>query len=205
MTTKRVSAWRCPKCGSTKAGPDESQSAYELTYMACSSCGHGGLHDSWERDFDWLTQIEIDADTGVIPDVVPPLAPGKGVYDQPEAPRGCERCFASDAGQAYDALTTNREATLEQQSHYSMEVTSCPCGQTWCVVFMERVDWRAGEDDQTWVCVPLTADQVGGLTRSSTDQRPSYLRVVTEGRRFLVRDRGSAWWRDGGFSIGPHD
>lgn len=210
MARKRVSVWRCPKCGSTRAGPDESQSAYELTYMACLSCGHAGLFDSWERNADWLTKIDLDADTDVIPDVLPPLAPGKGIYDEPEQPRGCERCFASDAGEAYDALTANRETMLEQESHFSMQVTSCRCGQKWCVVFTERVDWRAGEDDQTWVCVPLTVDQVRGLQNSETDKRASYLQVVTKGRRFLVREFPtggciSAWWRDSGFAIGPHD
>jgi predicted RNA-binding Zn-ribbon protein involved in translation (DUF1610 family) len=84
MTNRRISVWRCPECGSTKAGPDESRSRYELTFMTCPSCRNEGLVDSYERDADWCVDLDLDldanADADSVPEFLPPLDPSKAWY-----------------------------------------------------------------------------------------------------------------------------
>jgi len=78
--TRRVHVWRCPKCGSTDAGPNESRSAYEFTYMQCNGCKSGGLVDSWERDMDWAAEVEVPLRSTELPSHVTPLEPGTGYW-----------------------------------------------------------------------------------------------------------------------------
>lgn len=70
-----VTIVRCPECGSTDAGADESRSAYEFTFMCCNECSHGGLVDEWQIKFDWNVQDEMIGDD--YPEYLPPLAPGE--------------------------------------------------------------------------------------------------------------------------------
>lgn len=63
---------RCPKCGSTDAGCDESRSAYEISYMRCLTCDFGEHCDTWQISFDWNLDIELDADAD-LPAFVEPL------------------------------------------------------------------------------------------------------------------------------------
>lgn len=57
-----------------------------------------------------------------------------------------------------------------------------------------------GADDQTWLFVPVTLEERAKLQRTAR----------VHGRRFLVRNFPgdaplSAWWREDGRAIGPHD
>ena len=70
-----VTLVRCPACGSTDAGADESQSAYDFTYMQCHECGHGGLAAHWQIKFDWNVEGELIGSE--LPEYVEPLAPGE--------------------------------------------------------------------------------------------------------------------------------
>jgi DNA-directed RNA polymerase subunit RPC12/RpoP len=72
---RRVTLVRCPECGSTDAGADESQSAYDFTYMRCNECGHGGFADHWQIRFDWNVEGELIGDE--LPEYLQPLAPGE--------------------------------------------------------------------------------------------------------------------------------
>lgn len=54
--SERIVVCRCPECGSRDAYPDESQSAYDLTFMYCNGCKSGGLVDAWQRDA-WYIDI----------------------------------------------------------------------------------------------------------------------------------------------------
>lgn len=58
---------------------------YELTFMHCNACGEGGLVDSWERDFDWVVEIDVAADATEVPSHVSPLGPGMGLHDRAPA------------------------------------------------------------------------------------------------------------------------
>jgi hypothetical protein len=176
--------FRCPQCGSTDAGPDESRSAYDFTYMECKACGHGGLVDSWERDGEWWVPSAKAA--------------------------GCPRCSGEDAVAAWEALHANRVRTFVQESHFSVQITACVCGQHHAVVFTERIDWQGGEDDQTWLAVPVFPADLEALAAAGEDEVSGVLTRLAGDRRFLVRSypaRGSltAWWRMSGFAIGPHD
>jgi hypothetical protein len=73
---KRVRIVRCPECGSTDAGADESQSAYDLTWMQCGDCGNGALVDTWQIQFDWNLDLEL-ASGEPLPEYLPPLPPGE--------------------------------------------------------------------------------------------------------------------------------
>ena len=68
---------RCPECGSTTAHADESRSAYEFTFMQCDDCGESGFFDSWQRDFDWTTEVELEEGAPLPPRVAPLPAPPK--------------------------------------------------------------------------------------------------------------------------------
>ena len=218
--TKFVSVIRCPKCGSTYAGADESKSAYEFTYMQCLSCHYGALVDSWERDFDWTVEIEVPADAKGPPTRLPPLAEGEGLYEsmrKTRAPKaapapafGCARCAGEDAAAAWEAMQSKRGPSLVQESHFSIRITECSCGQAFVVVFTERMDFNNGEDEQDWLAVPLTSEERSKLTAASEAELPGLVTKLGRERRFLVRSYPpgagiSAWWRTGGFMIGPHD
>jgi hypothetical protein len=76
--------------------------------------------------------------------------------------------------------------------------------------FTERIDWRGGEDDQTWLAVPVTPSEAVQLEGASEAERPALVHSLAPGRRFLERrfPTGGALstaWRAGGFGIGPHD
>lgn len=190
---REVQVRRCPKCGSTSAGVDEDRPVLASTYMKCDGCGHGGLHDSWERDFDGFVEIERP-DGAAVPARLAPLPP-----------IGCADCFGADAGKAWTASQERRRSTPVQEPHFSVHLTQCACGQRFATVFTERIDWANGEDDQTWLVV-----HVGEEETKRIEQAWEAVEEIARGRRFLVRSFPpggalSAWWRDGGFAIGPHD
>ncbi len=182
---KETRVCRCPKCGSTEARADESRSRTEFTHMQCDACGHGGLFDSCRRDEEWFADVEV---------------PGLG----------CARCAGADAAAAWTAMQAQRLAARVEESHFSVRFTQCSCGQRFAVVFTERIDWKGGEDDQTWLVLPIRADEHAKLMACGENDVPRLVTEIGRGRRFLVRSFPtggalSAWWRDDGFAIGPHD
>jgi hypothetical protein len=66
-----VTLVRCPDCGSTNAGVDESQSMATLTYMLCNECGHGDHCNWWDKE-DWSLESELIGDE--LPEYLEPLA-----------------------------------------------------------------------------------------------------------------------------------
>ena len=123
---------------------------------------------------------------------------------------GCERCFGGDASAAWAAARARPIAALVEESHFSVRLTACTCGQRFVVVFTERIDWSGGEDDQTWLVLPLTAAEVELLTACSDENLERSLFEVGRERRCLVHafptgGALSTWWREGGFAVGPHD
>jgi hypothetical protein len=170
---------QCPRCRSIDVDLDLDKSVFEQKHLQCRACRHSGYADNYDDEWD-----------------------ARGF--------GCPRCFGTDASAAWGAMRASREATVVQESHFSVHVTSCTCGQHYVEVFMERIDWRGGDDDQTWCMFPIRQDEYLRLAASA---EPDVERVVAElagERRFLVRARDeqdvmAAWWREGGFMIGPHD
>lgn len=67
---------RCPECGATDAGADESRSIADLTYMQCNACGNGDLVDHWQIGHDWNLEIE-HVEGHELPEHVEPLPPGE--------------------------------------------------------------------------------------------------------------------------------
>ncbi|MBA3394585.1 MAG: HEAT repeat domain-containing protein [Deltaproteobacteria bacterium] len=247
--TRRVHVWRCPKCGSTDAGPDESRSAYEFTFMQCNGCKTGGLVDSWERDSDWSLAIDIPINATDVPAYVAPLAPGDGFYESMQAAKakpktkasatatpapkpaattppapiatptppvtgpptalavGCERCFGADARIAWEAINASTEASLISDLHFAVDIMACACGQRFAVVFTERVNYREGGDDLTWLALPISSDEHARVARCGKRSVASVLTEIGVDRRFLVRNQTDgpvdAWWRSNGFSIDP--
>jgi hypothetical protein len=222
---------RCPRCGSTDAGSDESRSVIEFTYMRCCACGHGELVDSYERDEDWLVEIALPEGTTEIPPFVAPLAPRAASkvstpVDRDATPSkdaapgaappellglsGCASCCRADAAVAWTTLSSRRVANLLEESHFSISLSRCICGQHFAIVFLERIDWVGGEDDQTWLVVPLRDAEVRALRACEESALEGQLHELARGRRFLGRyfpTQGElrSVWRESGFAIGPHD
>lgn len=133
------------------------------------------------------------------------VAPGMA-----DAGFGCTRCAGEDGAAAWVALRGEHLRAIAAESHFGVDATRCACGQRFAIVFLERVDWLRGDDDQTWLALPLTAPESATLDACAADEVPRLLTEFGRTRRFLVRSRvadGSlgAWWRADGFAIGPHD
>lgn len=129
---------------------------------------------------------------------------------EPLASFGCPRCFGHEADLAWSAARTTRLRALVEDSHFSLQLTACACGQRFVTVFTERIDWEGGEDDQTWLVAPVTEQEAARLDATAPGDLPRAVTDTCQARRFLVRafpTQGSlrAWWREGGFVIGPHD
>lgn len=204
LAPRSVMVCRCPECGSDDAYADESRSYLEFTHMQCDGCGQGGLNDVWQQD-EWYVEV-VGYYNPRRPDSLVWWAPGHRI----ELTYGCLQCMGLDqADNAFSALTKTALTTLVSESHFSVRLTQCACGQAFAVVFTEIIDWKDGEDDQTWLAMPVTSDEVLTLKKTTEDELPGYL-AARNTRRFLVRHLPTGgqihtFWRDGGFRIGRHD
>lgn len=195
LPQETVAVTRCPRCGSTDAGVDEARSRAELAFMRCQACGFGELADPHEREDDWTQRVTLYKGDPM-PAVVPVAARGLG----------CARCAGDDAELAWAASQTQRLSSFVQESHFGVHLSRCACGQAFLTVFTERIDWKGGEDDQTWLVLPIAPGEQADVARDPL------VAAVSLGaqRRFLVRSFPtdgalSCAWRLGGFAIGPHD
>lgn len=192
----RGTGYRCPRCGSRRADADEARSAYEFTFVVCPDCGEGELVDSWTRDLEWRDRGGAGPPTPAAEPAVERL--------------GCARCGGDDAEAAWAALQHERVDAMIQESHFGIRATRCACGQAFVVVFTERIDWSGGEDDQTWLALPVHGVELAELRRADEATLRRRVRELGRGRRFLLRcfPTGAApgcAWREGGLVIGPHD
>lgn len=164
---------------------DEARSVFESKYFSCASCGHDAY-------VTWMEMDEWDAD-----------APEADVTLR----LGCASCAADVASTAWQALEASHVASLLSDVHFDVAVKSCACGQRFVVVFTERVDHRDGEDDQTWLGLPVTDDEVAHLRSLAAADVTKAVTELGAARRFLMRANHGrlAAWRESGFRILPHD
>lgn len=195
---------RCPRCHSWDVA---FEPVYELTRLTCRGCGHDAFVDWTERD-EW-DALEQDREAARRAEREKPAAVPPPVFAEVarlERP-GCARCAGPDATAAWAALHAVHEASPVREVHFGIDVKRCACGQPWVVVFAERVDYRDGDDDQTWLAVPVTNAEVAVLTTCEPSRLSRAVAELGRDRRFLLRSNasGPASWREGGFAIPPHD
>lgn len=120
---------------------------------------------------------------------------------------GCTNCGGQDAMAAWASLHARHVASPVREPHFEIELKRCTCGQAWVVVFTERVDFRDGDDVQTWLAVPVTPDEAKVLSTCEPSRVPGGVAELGRDRRFLMRSTFSHQiaWRESGFAIPPHD
>jgi hypothetical protein len=211
------SSLRCPKCRSWDV---TAEGWYEVTKLECQTCGHSGFVDWTDDTWDVNEQEREDRrkaaqaqPSPTPPRLEPTPAPPKSTPPQPlfaEPTKlvnpGCASCGGQDAMAAWASLHAQHMASPVREVHFGIDLKQCGCGQPWVVVFAERVDYRDGDDAQTWLAVPVTPDEASVLTTCEPSRVPGGVAELGRDRRFLLRSNFSPEiaWRDSGFSIPPH-
>ena len=129
-------------------------------------------------------------------------------WEADDTPRlGCAKCAGEVASTAWQALDATHVASLVSEVHFDVAVKGCACGQRFVVVFTERVDHRDGRDDQTWLALPVTDEEVTRLRSLDEANVPKVVAELGATRRFLMRANHGVEpaWREGAFRILPHD
>lgn len=216
--------YRCPKCRALEANLNLDKSVFENKYMECLSCGYHS-YITWDDEDEWLIAAQNRAEREpAVPakPAAPPMpliratvAPAKPAAPPrtaptaaaPQAKLGCARCAGMNAAAAWSAVEYVHLSSLVSEVHFGIDLTQCECGQHFVVVFTERIDYRDGEDDQTWLALPLTEVEAARLMQADRSDAPGLVNEIGGARRFLARSNhaDAPWWRDGGFSILPHD
>jgi len=113
-------------------------------------------------------------------------APDGALPSPPMTASGCPECQPSGAAEAWanrPRLTT--VATLVDEPHHILSVVTCrACGQRFVSEFSEEVDWQDGEDPQSWVLLPVSAEEASALLAPGVDATRFDRRVLPP-RRFL--------------------
>jgi hypothetical protein len=183
--------YRCPTCRSLDAAIDLDKSVFEIKYIFCRVCGYHS-YITWDDEDEWLIVAQDRAARAAIASPAPP---------------GCARCGAADTAAAWEAIEETHVTTFVDEVHFGIDVKRCACGQHFAVVFAERVDYRDGDDSQTWLALPVSAEEIAQLRAAERSQVSQMLGQLGGRRRFLGRASSSkiAWWSDEGFAIPPHD
>lgn len=97
---------------------------------------------------------------------------------------GCAECWPESPEQARQALRGLRAvATLVDESHYMVRVTSCAsCGQRFLHVFTERIDWADGDDPAVRSHMPVSESELAELGHAPTE---AGVASVAPDRRYL--------------------
>ena len=122
-------------------------------------------------------------------------------------------CLAEEGVAAKAAIRAADDiARLVDESHFGASIRQCAqCGQHFLTLFCERVDWVDSDDPQTWVAVPVSADEAEELQHANVAaDEDTILRILASERRFLYHDmpKGASdtlkWMTRRPF-IPPHD
>ena len=123
---------------------------------------------------------------------------------------GCEKCWSSDASEAWSAVTSIPIQTyLIDESHYIVSIRVCPaCSQHYLQVTTETVDWQDGEDPIYRTIIPIDDAERTELT-SNKRLDANVIESVGVGRESLKFDwpknqKPSTYW-DTGVRVGVHD
>ena len=123
---------------------------------------------------------------------------------------GCEKCWSSDASEAWSAVTSIPIQTyLIDESHYIVSIRVCPaCSQHYLQVTTETVDWKDGEDPIYRTIIPMDDAECAELT-SSKRLDANVIEGVGVGRQSLKFDwpknqEPSTYWGTG-VRVGVHD
>ncbi|MBI3916137.1 MAG: hypothetical protein HY322_03925 [Betaproteobacteria bacterium] len=122
-------------------------------------------------------------------------------------------CLGDDCLAAREAIRKAEHIVgLVDESHFIVSILRCVgCGQHFLSLFCERVDWADGDDPQTRVVVPVSADEVQRLkTANVAADENAILEIVANERRFLYHDmpKGAAEtlaWKTRTLFIPGHD
>lgn len=124
---------------------------------------------------------------------------------------GCERCWPTAAEAAWEVRRTLAHVgELIDESHFHVMILSCSgCAQQFVSVFTESIDWKDGDDSQSWALLPLTEAEVDDLSEQRDSLGETALNRLGPGRRCLIYDHptGEAprvFWSTGMY-VGPHD
>jgi hypothetical protein len=115
-----------------------------------------------------------------------------GVLDAGDPGFGCPSCWP-DAAEAAWAVRPGLERMARpiDEAHLSATLLRCrACGQVFLSLFAERIDWAGGEDAQSWTVLPLTEEEVAGLTRDGPPGEGA-IAALGVGRRSLRREHPS--------------
>ena len=100
-------------------------------------------------------------------------------------------CLGEDGVAAKAAIRAADDiARLVDESHFGVSLRQCArCGQRFLTLFCERVDWVDSDDPQTWVAVPVSADEAEKLQHANVAaDEDAILRIVASERQFLYND-----------------
>ena len=122
-------------------------------------------------------------------------------------------CLGPDTLAAKQAIRkAPRVAVLADESHFMASIERCDsCGQHFLSLFCERADWVDGDDPQTWLAFPVSADEARQLQAANVAaDENTLMAIVAKPQRFLYHDtpKGAAGvfeWRTGTFHIPGHD
>ena len=122
-------------------------------------------------------------------------------------------CVGSDSVAALHAIRkAGRIAELVDESHFTVSIRRCAqCGQHFLWIFCERIDWADGDDPQTWMVVPVSADEAQRLITANVEADEDFIReIIGNERRFLYYDipKGAAEtlaWKTRTLFIPGHD
>lgn len=126
---------------------------------------------------------------------------------------GCKQCFGSDAQAVWSqphVLTPPK--LLTRESHFTVDLRACPvCGQRFVLAYVERFNWRGGDDELDALLVSVTDTEANGLLTAGEDTTEGALGALAPARRHLLRfgegdARGAHMaFREGAIWVPPHD
>jgi len=123
----------------------------------------------------------------------------------------CDACWPEDAEAVWAGVGGHRRgARLVEEPHFSVVVYACAaCGQRFVDVFCERIDWRDGQDPQSWLIVPVSEEEARALDGLSDAALERAIVAIAPKRRCLAVDHFGGphrpRWIVGPHLLAPHD
>ncbi|HRK57316.1 MAG TPA: hypothetical protein PLQ67_07320 [Burkholderiaceae bacterium] len=123
---------------------------------------------------------------------------------------GCDRCWSSQAPQAWEAVSSLPiESFLIDEPHVIVSIRACPaCAQRYLQVTTETIDWQGGEDPVDRTIIPIDDGEHAQLiTSKPLDAR--VIEAVGSAKRSLryhwPKGQSPSHYWGVGLRVGPHD